>query len=277
MRRALVLLATVLLSVTACGGAPTREHAPAGEAPRPADLAADALAALEEKGSAHYDLAVNVKTAPETAPIVVHASGDGSSTRQTADVRFSFGMGELAARLLAGEHEFFVQFMGTWYGTHMGLADARERAGAGDAPDFTPDWVRDNFDTVFTGSVDEGPTVDGAATWEFAGQLNPDGFAELSERYGRKLTPEEKEGLRKLADRVHFVLVVGRDDNLPRRIELRLNARDLQADLGATEFGTLGVDAHATLALSEFGKTVDYNPPARFEPLEKLFDQFSFE
>jgi hypothetical protein len=73
-----------------------------------------------------------------------------------------------------------------------------------------------------------------------------------------------------MAEASRLVLVVGRDDHLPRRVEftVKLSADDLKglSNDGAANFET-------TLELSDFGKTVAVNAPEQFKPLNALFDK----
>lgn len=277
MRRFLsaIAFAAMLVVVLGAAGCGARFDRPAGDAPAPGDLAADALAALEAKGSAHF--VVDVKTTADgysaAAPFSLHAEGDASAS--AIDVEGSVGMGGLtvSGHVLVDAHHLFIQFMDTWYGEDQGLADALKDAheshnGASPWNDWaTPEGLRQNFSELFTGAVSPGPVVDGVATWQFDGRLNGEGLARLGRRYGDPTPPELTE---KLAEGSQVVLIVGRDDDLPRRVEfhVKLSAEDLKelANDGAANFD-------ATLELSDFGKPVEIRSPESFKPLDALFEQ----
>ena len=274
----LVLLVAVLVAA-GCGQRFDRE---AGDAPAPSDLAADALAALEAKGSAHF--VADLRSSDSgTFPVefAVHLEGDASATGLDADGSVSFGAGTLRGHVLVGEHDFYLQFMDQWYGEHgQGIVEAAEDAKAehdGAIWDelATPEGLRRNFGALFEGEVSEGPALDGAATWRFEGRLDAAGVADFARRYGAQPTDRDEEMLRTLAEASRFVLLVGRDDQLPRRVEfsVQLSAEELKKmEDGSGPFSGAG-NFRATLELSEFGKPVEIHPPARFQPLDALFEQ----
>jgi len=271
--RALLALAAAAAVLAGCGTAPSG-GAPDG-APAPADLAADAVAALADAGSAHYVLDADLRGNGDAGfDAGLHVEGDASEDAVTAEGSVTFPGGSLAGAVLASEDEIFLRFMGQWYGereTGLGRADD-------DAP--TPDAVREHFNDIFTGSVAGGPDVGGSATWRFQGKLNPDGFADLTERFEEeRVTDEQRQLLRRVADHSRFVLDVGRDDDLPRhlRFSLELSAEDVaavgDAFAGTSLYDLADLDVEATLDLSEFGKDVSYDAPASYRPLDELFDQ----
>jgi hypothetical protein len=262
----------VVLGAAGCGA---RFERGAGEAPAPGDLAADALAALEAEGSAHFvaDVKTTLDGYSEEAPFSVHAEGDASG--DALDVEGSVGVGgfSVSGHVLAADHNLFIQFMNTWYGEHQGIADAlaeaqKKRNGSSPWQDWaTSDELRKNFGELFIGTVSAGPVVDGVETWQFEGHLNAEGLARLGRRYGEATLPELNEKMSKAS---RFLLVVGRDDHLPRRAEftVKLSPEDLKAlsNDGAANF-------QATLELSDFGKPVEVKAPDDFKPLEALFEQ----
>jgi hypothetical protein len=270
MRRLLPLLA--FLVVAGCGGA--QSGGGADEAPAPADLAADAVAALEEAGSAHYLIDASVRGNGNAFSGSLHAEGDASTDAVTAQGTVTFQGVTLSGQVLASRNQLFVNVMDHWYGDpDLGLDEADEETPS-------PEDVRRYFDDVFTGSVDEGLEVDGVATWRFEGKLNPEGFADLTERFDEEdLTDEQRELLRVVAENSRFALDVGKDDALPRHLEfsLELSEEDV-ARIGngfdASELsGLMQFDVSATLDLSDFGKEVSYEAPANYRPLEDLFDK----
>jgi hypothetical protein len=270
---AFVATLVVVLGAAGCG---QRFDSSAADAPAPGDMAADALASLEAKGSAHF--VADMKTGPEgdahSFPFSVHLEGDASATALDTQGTVGFGGVTFTGHLLANQHNLFIQFRDKWYGEDQGLADAlgdakKEHNGASPWNDWaTPDGLRKNFGELFTGDVSAGPVVDGVETWQFEGHLNADGLTRFGQRYGEPTPPEVA---RKLSEASRFLLVVGRDDHLPRRLEfeIKLSAADLKElsdQTGADNF-------QATLELSDFGKPIEIQPPASFEPLDALFEQ----
>lgn len=262
----------VVLGAAGCGA---RFDRGAGEAPAPADLAADALAALEEEGSAHFvaDVKTTLAGYSEEAPFTLHAEGDASAT--ALDVEGSVGVGglSLSGHALVDAHNVFVEFMGDWYHEDQGLADALVDArksynGASPWDDWaTPEGLRRNFGELFTGEVSEGPVTDGVETWLFEGRLNADGLTRLGDRYGEPTLPKLNE---KLAAASHVRLIIGREDHLPRRIEflVDLSPEDLEE---LSNDGAANIDS--MLVLSDFGKPVEIHSPAASKPLDALFEK----
>jgi hypothetical protein len=271
----------VVLGAAGCGQRFEREP---GNAPASADLAADALAALEAAGSAHFVADLKSGSADSHVPfqISLHFEGDASTDALDAEGSVSFGARSLRGRVLVGEHDFFVQFMDQWYGEHHGLVELLKEAktdrNRGVWDEFaTPEGLRRNFDQLFDGEAKEGPAVEGGpATWQFEGRLDPAGAIELAKRFDAEPTDREEEMFAKVAEATKFLLVVVQDDRLPRRLEVSVNlsAEDLKEmeASGVNRFD--GADNFiATLELSEFGKQVEIHPPADFKPLDALFEQ----
>jgi hypothetical protein len=288
VRRAL-LLACLVFAAAGCGS--TASGPGQGGPPAPADLAGDATQALYEAGSAHYELDGSFAADGEQAdgfpsPVTVQFEGDYSKEAYTGDGTVAWPGGTFNAGFLIGQHEFFLNFLGRWFGTkEYGLGKLEEEFEKSDPKAAqlyrdlqTGDGVRRHFDRLFTGEVGEGPETDGAATWEFEGHLNADGILELVREYTGELpSGDELEAFRRVAEAVRVSLVVGRDDRLPRRmdISLKFSAADFA---GLEDLQGLGADGTFELALalvlSDFGKDVDYDPPATFEPLEKAIEGF---
>jgi hypothetical protein len=277
-------LVALALLAAGCGSA----ESGSGDAPAPADLAADAFAALAEAGSAHYvgDLHVDFgEDDGATAPLVLHAEGDASSTAVTADGNLDFGFGPMDGKLIVGPHDLFLKFDGRWYGeSGPGLAMAFAALAAQQevsADLSSPEGIRNSFDDFFTGEVDEGPEIDGVATWRFEGQANPDGLAQLENPQDR--LERDRARLETLASAIHLTLVVGQEDRLPRRVELKLElSEDERAELGdfySGDFqGWSKNDIDAKLVLSRFGEEVSYDPPDDYGSLNTFLQSlFPFE
>ena len=291
MRRLLFISLFAGLALAAAGCGSTTADPGSGGQPTPADLAGDATEALFGAGSAHYELdgsfAAEGEDASFPSPITIHFEGDYSEEAVTADGSVAFPGGTFTGGLLVGPHEFFLNLFGRWFGTRdFGIADAEQEMEKDDPKAAqlyrdlqTGEGVRRYFDRVFTGEVGEGPETDGASTWEFQGHLNADGIADLVREFGAETPSDaELEAFRRIAEEVRVTLLVGRDDNLPRRFDVHVELTPEhfegleEADSGFDEQGFFRVDFG--LALSDFGKDVEYEPPAKFEPLEKAFEAF---
>jgi hypothetical protein len=269
----------VVLGAAGCG---QRFDRASGEAPASNDLAADALQALEQKGSAHF--VSELKTGPVAdsagASFTVHLEGDASATAVDAEGSVSFGAFTVNGRVLVGEDALWVEVMDQWYGDRTGIRAALENArtqhdGRVWNELATPEGLRRNFAQLFDGEVVEGPTIDGGATWKFEGKFDAAGVVALAKRLGAAPDAREQELFGKVADASRLMLVVGREDHLPRRLELSVHLspeelRELQEGGYSSTDGAENFDS--TLELSDFGKTVKYEPPADAKPLDELFD-----
>lgn len=282
--KAILLLVLLAVLVAGCGSA----ESGSGDAPAPADLAADAFAALAEAGSAHYVVDLRVEFGEDdgaTAQLVLHAEGDASSTAVTADGNLDFGFGPMEGKLIIGPHDVFLEFDGQWYGeSGPGLAMAfAALAGQEEvsADLSSPEGIRESFDDFFTGEVIAGPEIESVATWQFEGQANPDGLAQLENPQDR--LEGDRARLETLASAIHLTLVVGQEDHLPRRVELKLElSEDERAELGdfySGDFqGWSKNDIDAKLVLSRFGEEVSYDPPDDYGSLDTFLDNlFPFE
>ena len=198
-----------------------------------------------------------------------------------AEGSVSFGAFTINGRLLIGEHAFFVQVMDQWYGDNTGIADELENAQQqheGRVWDelATPEGLRQNFDQLFDGAVIEGPTIDGVSTWQFKGKLDAAGVVSFAKRLGVALDEQERELFTKVADASAVLLVVGQEDHLPRRLELsvHLSPEELQQLQASGYSSTDGAENFtSSLELSEFGKQVEFQPPAKAKPLDQLFEE----
>jgi hypothetical protein len=279
-----VFLAAFAVLVAGCGSAKPGS----GEAPTPADLAGDAFAALAAAGSAHYVIDLRVDFGEDdgaTAPIVLHAEGDASATAVTADGNLDFGFGPMEGKLIIEPHDVFLEFDGKWYGeSGPGLAMAfAALAGQKEvsADLSSPEGIRNSFDDFFAGEVVAGPEIDGVATWQFEGQANPDGLAQLEN--AQDLLEGDRARLETLASAIHLTLVVGQEDHLPRRVDLKFRlSEDERAELSdfySGDFqGWSKHDIDTKLVLSRFGESVSYDPPDDYGSLQAFLDDlFPFE
>lgn len=299
----LIGLVAVALVATGCGQVDSDGTAGAGgsqasapsEPPDVATLVADSVAASEQT-SAHYvlDATLMLETNGEasdpqlaalaSSPIALHIEGDASDTALTAEGSVSFMGQTFSGNLLAGEHELFLNFLGSWYGTkELGLADAQGQSGLSGAPseEELRTKVIENLDDLLTGEVSEGPLADGVDTWQLDGRLNADAIMELAQELGgEEITGEARGVLQAIADATTVSLLVGRGDMLPRRFELSFAmTADEMTELGASADDLEGLDSiqlDLSADLSDYGKAVAYDAPAQFQPLEQLIGQFLF-
>jgi hypothetical protein len=272
---AIAFLATLVVVLVAAGCGQRFDREP-GNAPAPGDLAADALAALQEAGSAHFVAEATAEEDGEPfSPMSIRVEGDASATAIDAQGSVTFGGVSLQGRVLAGEDAFFVQFGGSWYGEEgEGIDDAFEEAqnehdGAVWDELATPEGLRRNFGKLFEGEVSEGPVVDGVPTWQFEGHLDADGVIDFARRFDADPPDEDLEEFRLVAEASRVLLVVGQDDRLPRRLEVSVELSD--EALEQLDEGASPERFKATLELSEFGKPVEIDAPADFKPFDELF------
>jgi hypothetical protein len=275
---AFVFMLGVILSSAGCGE--RFDELGAGQAPAAADLAADALQALEDAGSAHVVLdAQSTAIAGSEFTLGVHFEGDASKSAIVGDGEVRFPGATLGARLLVDEHDVYVRFMGAWYGDDMGIADALAAAGKATSDDLLTELMsvaglRARFGGLFAGEVTEGPAVDGFETWKFEGRFRADAFAQLTEKYDHvKLTEHDRGLLDRIAASTRLVLVVGRDDRLPRSLQFSI-APPQGLDFDADELESGGsTTMSARIELSGFGTGVSLEAPKDVRPLSELADR----
>jgi hypothetical protein len=270
----LVMLAVVLGSA-GCG---QRFDNAAGAPPTEAELASQALAALEEAGSAHVVVDANGGSVSGTnVPLGLHFEGDVSASAIAGDGEVRFGDATLGARLLVGEHNVYIRFMGAWYQADSGLEDARAKANEKGAELLaelqTPEGLGKHFADLFEGDVKQGSDLDGVSTWEFDGHLSAETLARYIELYGdTRLTDNDRAMLDKVAETSHVVLVVGKEDHLPRKIELSLDPpKDLHFD--SEDLASSDGPFSVKIELSDFGEDVSFSAPKDARPLDELFQQ----
>jgi hypothetical protein len=277
---AIAFLAALVVALGAAGCGQRFERN--GNPPAPNDLAADALQALEDEGSAHF--IAELKTGPVAdsagASVTVHLEGDASATVMDAEGSVSFGAFTVNGHVLVGEDALWVEVMDQWYGDNTGIRQALEEArkqheGRVWNELATPTGLRRNFADLFDGEVAAGPTVDGVATWQFEGKFDAEGVVALAKRLGAAPDAREQELFGKVAAASRLLLVVGQEDHLPRSIELSVHLspdelRQLQDSGYSSSDGAENFDS--TLELSHFGKDVEYEPPSDAKPLDELFD-----
>jgi hypothetical protein len=300
-RTALLCLGAIALalSLAACGGSSdsssTTTVSPA--TPTLGTLASDVATAQKTQHSAHYDLdaSVDIKTNGSSTnpslsilggkPITLKVSGDASSHDFSADGTVSFGGKSFSGKVLAETGALYLNVLGSWYGsTKLGL-DSLKKYGTSTSSSLTGTKLKElqqKAGEALSGTITDGPTLDGTDTWEFNGTINADGIAKLSEEQnGKALTAQEKQSLQVIQDAMTLKFDVGKDDNLVRRADLKL---DLPADKlkqlnqGSSSSGLNGVEsvnASFTLDLSKWGEPVSISPPSSYKPLAGLLGLFT--
>ena len=274
---AFLFVFAVVLGSAGCGQ--RFDNPGAGAPPTQSELASQALAALEEAGSAHVVLDAEGGSVSGTdAQLGVHFEGDASLSTIAGDGEVRFPGGTLGARLLVNQHTAYVRFMGVWYEAGSGLDDVLAKAKAQSsellAQLSTPAGLAKFFTQFVEGDVAQGPDLDGVSTWEFDGRLRGDTLADFATAYGGfEVSTHDRAVFEKIAATSRVVVVVGQEDHLPRKIELTLDQpNDVHFDSQELESGG-GGKSSLTLRLSGFGEDVSFTAPKGAKPLDQLFDQ----
>jgi hypothetical protein len=275
---ALAFLFTLAVVIASAGCGQRFDDLGVPQQPSQSALASDALTALKGAGSAHVVLDAKGGTfSGTTAEVGVHFEGDVSASALVGDLEVSFPGGTMGAGVIVGEHDAYVRFMGSWYHADSGIKDALKSAGDQNGELLleltTPTGLGKLFTQLFEGEISQGPDLDRVATWEFAGGLRASAFADLVEEYGHvKLTEHDRALFEKVAVTSHLVVDVGREDHLPRKVELTLEPpKDLHFD--SEELESSDGAFTVTLELSRFGEDVSFSAPKNARPLDELFGQ----
>jgi hypothetical protein len=275
---ALAFLFTLAVVLASAGCGERFDELGAPQKPSQSAFASDALTALKDAGSAHVVVDAKGGTfSGTTAEIGIRFEGDVSTSALVGDLEVTFPGGTIGARVLAGEHDAYVRFMGSWYQAESGINDALKSAGAENGELLlelsTPAGVGKLFTQLFDGEIAEGPDIDGAATWEFAGRLRAGALADLVEEYGHvQLTEHDRALFEKVAATSRLVVDVGQDDHLPRKVELTLEPpKDLHFD--SQELDSSDGAFTVAVELSRFGEDVSFSAPKNARPLDELFGQ----
>jgi hypothetical protein len=308
-RRALLALPALALAflVAGCGGgggsggsSSSKSSASAGT-PSLGTLLGDMVAASKSQHSAHYsiDLTVSVEgtsSNPQlqllaSKPIKLHLDGDASKSALSANGSISALGKDFSAKFLANSSSLYLNVLGTWYGSSKFGLDKLTKYGnkriapAGTSQLQSEQQLRQHADEILTGTISDGPTLDGVSTWEFKGKLNADGLATLSAQKGKTLTSQQKDVLKVVQDSTNVTLDIGKDDHLIRNFDFGL---DLTADQLKTLSQSVGSSSTAstlnglsavhfsfTLGLSKWGEAVTITPPSSFQPLSALLKSFA--
>jgi osmotically-inducible protein OsmY len=288
-RRALMLtslLAACALAAAGCAGS--------GDKPDASGLLASSIraAAGQKDMKVRYAVTAKVDGTPSaraseqtrkwlSSPLSLTASGGLSNGAVTLSGDVGFTGKRFHAAALLGQHETFVNLLGSWYGDRTkGLADAEQSAKDKAASKADPEqvkkalrWVYDHADEVIDARVTAGPDIDGK-TWQATGHCDADGIAKLARENGRPVSAKDRADIATFCRLVEITYVVGADDRLPR--ELRLSAhvdkRAMAALAGAgDDAGELDrLDLELDVKLTRWGRDVTYTAPAETKPMDEL-------
>jgi Txe/YoeB family toxin of Txe-Axe toxin-antitoxin module len=287
-RRAAVLLAflatALSLVLSACGGGGGEEDAealldrafrqsvPSADVEIDAELKVDGLQGFDE-------------------PITIRASGpyiDSKATLPKLDMDLEIGgqgAGAVQSGLLSTGRRVFLKFGGTYFEqpadqvarTNRRLARDRGKGG-GSLSDLglnARDWIVD-------ASVEGEEEIGGAATEHVSGKLDVEALVrdlnDLLEQSGdalagdqapEPLKAEDIERLSRTVDDPTFDVYVGKEDDVVRRISLRLDLEvpeDDQADVG----GVTGASISFSAELSDVGGDQQVRAPRTSQPISVL-------
>ncbi len=275
---AFAFLAVLVVVLGSAGCGERFDELGGGSPPGQDSVAADALTALQEAGSAHVVLDADGGSISGTnAQLRIHFEGDISRSALVGDAQITFPGGTLGARVLSDEHDLYVRFMGAWYHEDAGVEDAFDEAAKKDSALLsqltTPAGLGRLFTKFFEGEIAQGPNLGGAPTWEFDGRIRAEAFADLVEKdAGIELSANDRALFEQVAATSRLVVDVGQEDALPRKIELTLEPpKDLQFD--SEELESSDGNFSVTVELSDFGEDVSFSPPKDAKPLDELFGQ----
>jgi hypothetical protein len=287
-----ILLALVLsVALAGCGGG--GGTAPSAPKPSLRTLFTRAASAASSKHSAHYvlDVTVSVETSNPVQnalvqaffanPIKLHLEGDASAKAFSADGSVSISGRDFSGKLLAGPDELYAELLGTWYGTKQSGIGSLTQLGRSrlnnvpGAQQTSGRQLREHAEEILSGTTSDGPTLEGANTWEFEGTLDSSGLARLSSQNGQALTARQQDALRALQDATELTIDIGKEDHLLRKFELTLGlGRDGLKKLGPLSSTSLhGISAlHASLGLElgKWGEAVAITPPESYKPVTNL-------
>lgn len=266
-RLGLITSLAVCLLIAGCGGSSSKHPVPAS-APTIQTLLAQTRQATRAVHSFHFTVGVTLAaSAPQAGSTKVNLSGSGDFSSQAVKAQLAATVKRggvninTVVQLLAGPHAAFVNYNGRWAGENtFGITElvaalkkyaAAHASSAAQIPTTAAKWQQ-----LLTGAVTAGPTVDGQATWKFAGGLNASELKQIVSKYGQA-TPSEQSGLTALSN-LHVSFLVGARDHLPRDLQISDSAV-----IAAGESASFAL--HVTL--SNFGEQFAYTPPTSYTPL----------
>lgn len=270
----------------------------AGTASAATPPAADALltrsaAALQKATTFHLDLEAHSTARGDgtlsaaalrkaVQPVDISAHGDLSPTAISVAGKLGTGTQNLAGELRTSGNEVYVNFLGTWYGTRDAKSSSK---GSGVSMNLDPKQLSAALAELLGNGLDatakEGPELDGTETWSVTGEFEGPALVKALKKAGLAVTAKDATSL---AGHTRVTVLVGRDDDLPRRLTLvsTLAGSDLTSAKSTTgnlvplpAAGTKGlksVSVTVAVDLSKFGQKAPFARPATFKPLEAMFD-----
>lgn len=254
--------------------------------PTPAQLAATSLQGAVGQKSVHVALTGTISAtlgakAPALfarlagKPLTFSAEGDLSAGAASLDASLGLAGMSLPVKLVLDGTRLYVNVLGAWYGSDKLAPDRTHKAAGSEAA------LLQSIAGLVVGTVADGPTVDGAATWQLAGTFDAAAAAKLvAERTGKPLPAKSAAALQTIAGSSSFTLLNGKSDGLARRVsaELHLSPAAVQS-LAAASTGTKAGSAAGALEsldlrvqgdFSRWGAKVLVAPPKAFQPLSRL-------
>jgi hypothetical protein len=301
--RIFTLLAVLLIAAAVVATATARKTQ---SPPSPSQLGANVAAASAKQTSAHYVVngtfvvkGVTASSGSSTQilpglnasalaskPIKLNVEGDIATgpkqqlTAATAKGSVMLGGQPFNFQVLATESQLYLNLLGVWYGSKtQGIKSVTQQVpgASGTTPTTTNPG---DLAQAFTGTVTDGPQLDGVDTWELTGTLNPDGLAAIAKKQGKSssVTPAQIADLKLLAPALKLTVDVGKNDSLVRRVHVTLNlTKDMikaiakSGQSGSTSLnGLTSLSADVTVDISNWGEKVSITPPSSYQPLAKL-------
>jgi hypothetical protein len=267
--------------------------------PTQQDLLVNAARSLSGTKSVRLDGAVQVsvtrRARTESWSAELHGGVAKPAISLVGSVGVDTGGGEsktypFALRLAA--KTLYAQINGSWYSASLTDVRRKSAAAASAAADGKPRSLLAKLRTLlaaqdiakhaFSGTVAQGPELDGKKTWEWQGTVDPEGALAMAAKYGGKkarLTPEKRRQALAVLEqlgRICRITVVAGSDRKPRRLEITVDADRQQADKLARASGQAAagdfdaLHARLRLDLSHWNEPVHATAPSGARPLEQL-------
>ena len=255
------------------------------------DLLTRSAAALNKKDTLHLDLEAHTTAKTDgtltaaqvkklVQPVEISANGDLSPQTIVFTGKMTSGGQTIAAELRLNGTELYVNLFGTWYGTK-----AASSKDSGLTLDLKPKQLTGSLSDILRTGIDAtvapGPEVDGVATWKVTGSFEGPALVKALKSTGASVNAKD---VTRLGEKADLTVLIGRDDDLPRRIEVvtSLSGADLttagtttQGLVPLPKAGTKGVKSvtvTVVVGMSKFGQKVAFERPAKFKPLESMIE-----
>lgn len=260
--------------------------------PKADELLTRSAAALKQKDTLHLDLEAHTTTKTDgtltaaqvrklVQPVDISAHGDLSPKTIVLAAKLTAGGQALAGELRLSGTELYVNLFGSWYGTKDASAKGNGGLSLNLKPKELTSSLGDLLGSGMQAKVTAGPEVDGVETWKVTGSFEGPALAKALKSTGATTNAKD---VSRLAEKADVTILIGRDDDLPRRLEIvtTLSGPDLATASSTTQglvplpkSGTKGlksVTVSIVVQLSKFGQKVAFERPAKFKPLEKMID-----